>query len=153
MSYDICLSLSDLLHSFSMTLGLSVLLQMAFCSFSLFSKIPLYIVPHLLYPLLCQWTFKLLPCLASWVSPLNRMLFSRLPCLTSWHPSSFCLNIPFLLSFTLINLFKGSLIAQLVKNQPAVQETWVQSLGWEDSLEKRKAIHSSILAWRILWTV
>ena len=62
MSYDICLSLSDLLHSFSMTLGLSVLLQMAFCSFSLFSKIPLYIVPHLLYPLLCQWTFRLIPC-------------------------------------------------------------------------------------------
>ena len=40
------------------------------------------------------------------------------------------------------------LIAQLVKNPPAVQETWVQSLGWEDPLEKGKATHSSILAWR-----
>ena len=46
-----------------------------------------------------------------------------------------------------------SLIAQLVKNPPAMQETWVQSLGWEDPLEKEKATHSSILAWRISWTV
>ena len=43
-------------------------------------------------------------------------------------------------------------MAQLVKNQPAVQETWVRSLGWEDHLEKGMAIHSSILAWRIPWT-
>ena len=39
------------------------------------------------------------------------------------------------------------------KNPPAMWETWVQSLGWEDPLEKRKATHSSILAWRIPWTV
>ena len=44
-------------------------------------------------------------------------------------------------------------MAQLVKNLPAMQETWVQSLGWEDLLEKGKATHSSILAWRIPWTV
>ena len=43
-------------------------------------------------------------------------------------------------------------MAQLVKNLPAVQETWVQSLGWEDPLEKEMATHSSILAWRIPWT-
>ena len=43
-------------------------------------------------------------------------------------------------------------MAQMVKNPPAVQETWVRFLGWEDSLEKGKAIHSSILAWRIPWT-
>ena len=42
-----------------------------------------------------------------------------------------------------------SLVAQQVKNLLAMQETWVQSLGWEDALEKGKAIHSSILAWRI----
>ena len=42
-----------------------------------------------------------------------------------------------------------SLVAQLVKNLPAMWETWVQSLGWEDPLEKGKATHSSILAWRI----
>jgi len=47
----------------------------------------------------------------------------------------------------------GSLVAQLVKNPPAVQETWVQSLGWEDPLEKGKATCFSILAWRIPWTV
>ena len=44
-------------------------------------------------------------------------------------------------------------MAQLVKNPHAVQETWVRSLGWEDPLEKGKATHSSILAWRIPWTV
>ena len=43
-------------------------------------------------------------------------------------------------------------MAQKVKNLPAVQETQVQSLGWEDPLEKEMTIHSSILAWRILWT-
>ena len=44
-------------------------------------------------------------------------------------------------------------MAQLVKNPPAMQETWVQSLGWEDPLEKEKATYSSILAWRIPWTI
>ena len=43
----------------------------------------------------------------------------------------------------------ASLVAQLVKNLSTMQETWVRSLGWEDSLEKGKATHSSILAWRI----
>ena len=47
----------------------------------------------------------------------------------------------------------ASLVAQLVKNLPAVWETWVQFLGWKDPLEKRKATHSSILARRIPWTV
>ena len=47
----------------------------------------------------------------------------------------------------------ASLVAQLVKNLPAVQETWVQSLSREDPLEKGKVTHSSILAWRFPWTV
>ena len=42
-------------------------------------------------------------------------------------------------------------MAQLVKNMPAMWETWVQSLGWEDPLENGKANHSTILAWRIPW--
>ena len=46
-----------------------------------------------------------------------------------------------------------SLVAQLIKNPPAMRETWVRSLGWEDPLEKGKATHSSILAWRIPWTI
>ena len=46
----------------------------------------------------------------------------------------------------------ASLVAQVVKNLPAMQETWVRSLGWEDPLEEGKATHSSILAWRIPWT-
>ena len=47
---------------------------------------------------------------------------------------------------------RASLVAQLVKNPPAVPETWVWFLGWEDALEKGKATHSRILAWRIPWT-
>ena len=47
---------------------------------------------------------------------------------------------------------QASLVAQQVMNLPAMQETWVQSLGWEDPLEKEMATHFSILAWRILWT-
>ena len=46
----------------------------------------------------------------------------------------------------------ASLVAQLVKNLPAMQETWVQSLGWKDHLEEEIATYSSILAWRIQWT-
>ena len=48
---------------------------------------------------------------------------------------------------------KASLVVQLVKNPPAMWETWVQSLGWEDPLQKGNATHSSILAWRMPWTV
>ena len=46
----------------------------------------------------------------------------------------------------------ASLVAQLVKIMPAMWETWVQSLDWEDPLEKGKATHFSILAWKIPWT-
>ena len=54
--------------------------------------------------------------------------------------------------FTSITL-GASLVPQIVKNLPAMWETWVQSLGWEDPLDKGMAIHSScILTWRILWT-
>ena len=51
-----------------------------------------------------------------------------------------------------ISYFETSLVAQLVRNLPAMQETRVQSLGWEDPLEKEMATHSSILAWKISWT-
>ena len=54
-------------------------------------------------------------------------------------------EMPFKYSWT-------SMVAQMVKNPPAMRETWVQSLGWEDPLEKGTATHSSILAWRIPWT-
>ena len=48
--------------------------------------------------------------------------------------------------------FRGSLVVQRLKRLPAMRETWVRSLVWEDSLEKEMATHSSILAWRIPWT-
>ena len=46
----------------------------------------------------------------------------------------------------------ASLVAQMVKNLPAMWKTWVRSMCWEDPLEKGKATHSSIVAWRIPWT-
>ena len=52
-----------------------------------------------------------------------------------------------------LQYFWASLMAPLVKNPPAMWETWVRSLGWEDPLEKGKATHSGILAWRIPWTM
>ena len=48
--------------------------------------------------------------------------------------------------------YGASLVAQTVKNLPVIQETWVQSLGWEDPLEKGMAIHCNILIWEIPWT-
>ena len=56
------------------------------------------------------------------------------------------------LSLPVLFLPHFSLVAQMVKNLPAIQEAWVRFLGWEDILEKEMAIHSSIFAWRISWT-
>ena len=50
------------------------------------------------------------------------------------------------------NLRETNLVTQIVKNPPAMWETWVRSLGWEDPLEEGMATHSSILCWRIPWT-
>ena len=74
-----------------------------------------------------------------------------------WYSHSFK-NFPL---FVVIHTVKGlsvvnegaALVAQQVKNPPAMWEIWVQSLGWEDALEKGKATYSSILAQRIPWTV
>ena len=51
-----------------------------------------------------------------------------------------------------MHVHTASLAAQMVKNPPAMQETWVQSLGRKEPLEKEMATHSSILAWKIPWT-
>ena len=58
----------------------------------------------------------------------------------------------FFIYFIEVQLTWASLVAQMVKNLLAIRETWVQSLGWDDLLEKEIATHSSILAWRIPWT-
>ena len=86
---------------------------------------------------------------------------THVSCLWHWEASSLPLVLPgklrhYQTRFTLYYVGKfnfievyflwASLVAQLVKNPPAMRETWVRSLGWEDPLEKRKATHSSILA-------
>ena len=50
------------------------------------------------------------------------------------------------------NIVGASLVTQMVKNLPAIRDTWARSLGWGDPLEKEMSTHSGILAWRILWT-
>ena len=62
-------------------------------------------------------------------------------------------NLPVLHEIKIMHVLRASLVVQLVKNPPAVLKTWLRSLGWEDPLEKGKATHSSILAWKIPWTV
>ena len=80
-------------------------------------------------------------------TPLGSLRLSSL----KWHNISLvCIGVP---KATLLGSPRASLVTQMVKNLPAKWETWVQSLGWEDPLEKGKATHSSILAWRIPWTV
>ena len=51
-----------------------------------------------------------------------------------------------------LDVYRASLMSQTVKQLPAIQETWVRSLGYEDPLEKEMATHSSTLAWKIPWT-
>ena len=64
-----------------------------------------------------------------------------------------CLEFSLFSSFLLPEeLLRGSLVAQMIKTLPSMQETWDLSLGWEGPLEKGMATHSSILAWRIPWT-
>ena len=53
--------------------------------------------------------------------------------------------------FDALPVYRASLVAQMVKSLPAIWETEVRFLGWEDSLEKEMATHSSILAWKISW--
>ena len=74
-----------------------------------------------------------------------------------WHNivNQLCFNKKYiyLKNYIYMYIYKGaSPVAQLVKNPPAVRETWVCSLGWEDPLEEGMATHSSVLAWRIPWT-
>jgi len=61
-------------------------------------------------------------------------------------------RIAMCLKWTGLYNVRASLVAQMVKNLPAMREIWIQSLGWEDPLKKEMATHSSILSWRILWT-
>ena len=71
--------------------------------------------------------------------------------LKHWTTRAFPILV-FFFSIRLLAFFWASLVVQMVKNPPAMWETWVRSLGWEDPLEKGTATHSSILAWRIPWT-
>ena len=90
-------------------------------------------------------------CFLFWASLITQLESIRLQCRRPWFDSwsgrsaGEGIGYPFQYSW-------ASLVAHLVKNPPARQEIWVQCLGWGDPLEKGKAIHSSILAWKIPWT-
>ena len=82
-----------------------------------------------------------------WTSHVNRSICSRLPPSLSVASTTVIQAVDY--RCRLLVVIGLPLVAQLVKNLPAMGETWVWSLGWEDPLEKEKATHSSILAWRI----
>ena len=71
---------------------------------------------------------------------------SRVPCAIQW------ILVDDFINSSLYMLIWTCLVAQMIKNLPAMQETWVRSLDWEDPLEKQMVTASSILAWRIPWT-
>ena len=86
-------------------------------------------------------------------------VFFFLQCMESDHYRVIPLSLAYLAArlnkmdeLMLLCCHQGSLVAQMVKNLPAVQEIWVWSLGWEDPLEKGMGTHSSILSWRVPWT-
>ena len=81
------------------------------------------------------------PCLENWDST----------CYMVWQKKKKVYNSLKVICFFIMKWV--SLVSQMVKNLPAMWETWVWSLGWEDPLEKGKATHSSILAWKIPWSV
>ena len=100
--------------------------------------------------LLCLYALAWWPYLNFWVIIIYMPSRPKQLSINSW---TFPLNSRLVFPIcTNISLFGASLVAQLVKDLPAVQETWVQSLGWEDPLEKEISTHSSILAWKISWT-
>ena len=111
------------------------------------------------------------PCICRVVHELSEhILGSRIVCgsnsglaVDEWPCASYLSHLRVILSTAeedsagvhLMSLLQGlsySLVAPLLKNLPAMQETWVQSLGQEDPLEEKVATHSNILAWRIPWT-
>ena len=79
----------------------------------------------------------------AWILILYRLSFLYLDCCPASLPTG---------RWDLFSSSKASLVAQMVKNLPAMQETWLQSLGQEDPLQKEMATHSSFLAWEIPWT-
>ena len=73
---------------------------------------------------------------------VHNLIFSSSECITLLVKKTLLIRVK----------IRASLVAQMVNNLPAMQETWVQSLGQEDTLAKRMATHSSIFAWRSSWT-
>ena len=99
--------------------------------------------------LLQSWTWPQPPCLGNrcecqWCLQHSAFIFSG--------HSEFSIEIRVCVCVCVCEREMGFLVAQMVKNLPAMWETWVWSLGWENPLEKRMSIHSSILAWDIPWT-
>ena len=94
-----------------------------------------------------QWSG--LPFPSSEDLPNPGLLYSRqIICVAGQTPKRFFVQAP----KKSCNIQSGLPGGSVVNNPPAMQETWVQSLGWEDPLEKEMATHSSILAWKIPWT-
>ena len=135
MSFSACFTWYDVFSS--------VHVSAIFHSFILsLSNIPLHVYSCI--PLLCSLLMNTL-CLTHKFSNSSGRFWIWCTCVSM---SLFCDVIG-----SELQCIGASLVAQLVKNLPAVCETWVWSLGWKEPLEKGKATHSSILAYRIPWTL
>ena len=97
---------------------------------------------------LASWTCSLCGC--TWLVLTRTLHLPKCSAAASWNSSFLNMGVQI---FIYSRLRRAYLVAQLVKSPPAMRETWVRSLGWEEPLEKGKATCSSILAWRIPWTV
>ena len=97
-------------------------------------------------PSLCVYTYMYVLCLAA-------QLYSSLCDPMVYSPPDSSVRVDSIGKNTGVGVYVCiSLVSQRVKHLPAMQETWVRSLGWEDPLEKEMATHSSVLAWKIPWT-
>ena len=99
----------------------------------------------------CSQSLELGLC-ARWVIPVQRDILGVSLNYPPWSTQNSLSGSSPLFKSVRAHKFSGGLLAHTVKNLPAMQETWVLSLGWEDLLEKEMATHSSFLAWGIPWT-
>ena len=99
----------------------------------------------------CSHSLELGLC-AKWVFPVQRDIIGVSLNYPPWSTQNSLSRSSPLFKSLIAHIFSGGLLAHMVKNLPAMQETWVLSLGWEDLLEKEMATHSNILTWGVPWT-
>ena len=130
--------------SFSFSLSISE-------NYESLSNFPELIFQSLYYNFICVALVILALILIKYIPMLNHKYICSTLMYLLKHACSYC-QVTQGVDLCVHRFWVFIVVVQTVKNLPALQETWVQSLGWEDPLEKGMATHSSICAWRIPWT-